>query len=136
MALMAESSSWLRMCLYKTYCEIKRKSPKSLSQWGLWAFFMFNGCKPCGARVSMTFLVISQQVYNKEERRESWVLSRGRHLLTDGEMGEKGFNFGTAHVSGMAFGVKENVAAHPINVTFFGAVGVVLQANGIADLIQ
>jgi hypothetical protein len=57
-------------------------------------------------------------------------------LLLDGQVGEKGFDFGEAHVSGVAFVVKEDVAFDPVHVGLFGADGIVLEAQNVADLIE
>jgi len=40
------------------------------------------------------------------------------------------------HVFGAAFAVEEDEAAHPVQIGRLGAVGVVLDAQGIADLIE
>ncbi len=51
-------------------------------------------------------------------------------------MGEKCFDFRFAHLFGMAFVVKEDVSFAPVEVLFFGAVGIVFKSNGIAHLLE
>ena len=45
-------------------------------------------------------------------------------------------NFIGAHVFGVAFVVKEDEAFDPVVVGLFGAVGVVLKADGVGDLVE
>lgn len=49
-----------------------------------------------------------------------------------GEVGDEGADFGFAHVFGVAFAVKEDVAFDPVFVGLFGAVGVVFGTEGVA----
>lgn len=51
-------------------------------------------------------------------------------------MGEEGLDFRGAHVFGVAFVVEDDVAFDPVAVGLFGAVGVVLEAQGVGDLIE
>lgn len=51
-------------------------------------------------------------------------------------MVEKGLYFGGAHIFGMAFVVKEYVAALPVYIGFFGAEGVVFGAQNVTDLVE
>jgi len=48
----------------------------------------------------------------------------------------KSLDFCAAHVFGVAFFVEEDVAANPFDVGLFGALGVVFDADGIADLFE
>ena len=57
-------------------------------------------------------------------------------MALGGEVGDEGLNFGDAHVFGVAFVVEEDVAADPVYVGLFGALGVVFDANGVADLFE
>lgn len=36
----------------------------------------------------------------------------------------------------MRFIVGEDAASHPVHVGFFGAVGIVFEADGVADLVK
>jgi len=72
----------------------------------------------------------------EEDSRESLVLGGGGDVPFGGEVGEEGLNFGCAHLCRVAFLVKEDVAPDPIQVGFFGAVGVVFEADGFAQLFE
>ncbi len=52
------------------------------------------------------------------------------------KMREKGADFPLAHFVGMAFAVKENEAADPVDVSLFGAGAVMLYAQIAADSIE
>jgi len=45
-------------------------------------------------------------------------------------------DLGCAHLCGVAFVVKEDVAASPVEIGLFGAVGVVFGADGIAHAVE
>ena len=45
-------------------------------------------------------------------------------------------NFLNAHVFGVAFVMKEDVAFYPLFVGLFGAVGVVFETDGVGDLVE
>jgi len=64
------------------------------------------------------------------------VLDEGGDVLFDSELGEEGLYFWLAHFFGVAFVVEENVAFDPIEVSLFGAVGVVLGARDVTSLIE
>ena len=51
------------------------------------------------------------------------------------EVGEAGFDFRRAHVSGMALVVKPDAARDPADVGLFRAVRVVFQAQAVAHLV-
>ena len=51
-------------------------------------------------------------------------------------MGEKGFDFRSTHLGGVAFVVEKDLSLRPMDIGFFGAAGVVFQAGGIARLVQ
>ena len=54
----------------------------------------------------------------------------------DGQVGDEGLDFLRAHVFGVALVVEENVTRDPVFVCFFGAGGVMFNADGVADLIE
>ena len=58
------------------------------------------------------------------------------YILIFCEVGEKGFNLCGAHFGGVAFVVKEDIAPGPMSLGFFGAIGIMLQPDGIAKLIK
>ncbi len=53
-------------------------------------------------------------------------------------MGDEGADFGCAHVFRLTFLMKdaERVAANPADVGFFSAVGLVLGAEGVSELVE
>jgi len=58
------------------------------------------------------------------------------HAVKDGELCEEGLDFWVSHFFRMAFVVEEKVAVHPVEVSLFGAVGVVLGAQDVMSLIE
>jgi len=64
------------------------------------------------------------------------VLDEGGDVPLDGEMVEEGLDFWVSHFFRMAFVVEEKVAVHPVEVSLFGAVGVMLGARDVASLIE
>ena len=67
----------------------------------------------------------------KEDGAESLVLGGGGDVPFGGKVDDVGADFIGAHLGGMFFMVEEDVAARPVEVGFFGAVGVVFGAQGI-----
>jgi hypothetical protein len=57
----------------------------------------------------------------KQQRTESLILSRCGDALLDSEMSEKVGDFFLAHVVRVAFAMKENVTANPIDIRLLGA---------------
>ncbi len=72
----------------------------------------------------------------EEEGGEGLVLGGGGEVAFGGEVGNKGLNFFGAHVFGMAFIVEEDVANDPVFVSLFGALGIMFNADGVADLLE
>jgi len=58
------------------------------------------------------------------------------HAVETGEVGEEGLDFWVSHFFGVAFVVEENIAVHSVEVSLFGAVGVVLGAQDVTSLIE
>lgn len=67
------------------------------------------------------------------DRLSARVLGGGGDVAFNGEVDEEGPNFVCAHFGGALFVVEEHVAADPIEVGFFGAIGVMFGAQGIGD---
>ena len=63
-------------------------------------------------------------------------MCRSRDVLFDGQVGEESFDFGGAHLVGVALVVEEDEAADPVDVGLFGADGVVFDPDGVTDLIE
>jgi hypothetical protein len=72
----------------------------------------------------------------EEEGAEGLVLGAGSHLLLCGQVSEEGFDFRCSHILGVAFVVEEDVAFDSVDVGLFGAVGIMLAAQGMAHLVQ
>jgi len=58
------------------------------------------------------------------------------HAIEAGELCEEGLDFWVSHFFGVAFVVEDKVAFDPIEVSLFGAVGVVLGAQDVTSLIE
>jgi len=58
-----------------------------------------------------------------------------RDLLAGEERGE-GLDFGGTQFGGVTLMVEEDEAAHPVHLGLLGAMGVMLDAQGITDLVQ
>jgi hypothetical protein len=71
-----------------------------------------------------------------EEGTEGLISGRGGDVLFDSQMGDEGLDLIGAHVFGVAFIMKEDVAFDPVLAGLFGAVGVVFGADGVAHLIE
>jgi hypothetical protein len=95
--------------------------------------FGFFGADEVGGEFD--FLVENVAI-QEDDGAEGLVLGGGGEAALGGEVGDEGLDFGDAHVFGMAFIVEEDVAANPVYVGLFGAVGVMLDANGVADLFE
>ncbi len=67
---------------------------------------------------------------------EGLVLGGGRDIAVCGEVDDELLYFGDAHFAGVFFVVEEDVAANPVDIGFFGALGVVFSADGVADLFE
>jgi len=57
-------------------------------------------------------------------------------VALNGKVRDKSLDFLGSHVFGVAFFVKEDVALDPVFVGVFGAIGVVFDADGVADLVE
>lgn len=72
----------------------------------------------------------------EEDGAKGLILSGGGDAAFNGKVDEEGANFGRAHFGGVLFVVIEDVAADPIEVGFFGAIGVMFGAQGIGELVE
>jgi len=63
-------------------------------------------------------------------------VGRGGDITLYGEVVDEVLDLGCAHLCGVAFVVKEDVAASPVEIGLFGAVGVVFGADGIAHAVE
>jgi hypothetical protein len=51
-------------------------------------------------------------------------------------MDKKSFDLCATHFSRMAFVMKQDISFCPVNIGFFGAVGVMLQTDCITNLVE
>lgn len=72
----------------------------------------------------------------EEDTAEGLILGRGGYFLVDGKMGQESFNFGRAHVLGVALFVKEYVTLDPVDIGILGADGVMLAPQGVTHAIE
>jgi len=69
----------------------------------------------------------------EEEGIEGLVLGGGGDVPVHGQVGEKGLDFGRAHVIGVALVMEQDVTPDPVQVSGFGANGVMFEADGVVD---
>ena len=67
----------------------------------------------------------------KEDGAEGLVLGGGGDVPFGGEVDDVGADLVGAHLGGMFFMMEKDEAAHPVEVGFLGAVGIVFGAQGI-----
>ena len=72
----------------------------------------------------------------KHQRAESLIVRRRGNFFIHGEVIQEGRDFALAHRLRMAFLVKEDVALRPVDVSFFGADGIMFGANDEAKLVE
>jgi len=77
-------------------------------------------------------LLVEDFTVEEEDGAESLILGGGGNVPLSCEVGKEGSDFGGAHLCRVAFVMEEDVAFGPIQVGFFGAVGVMFEANDIA----
>ena len=64
------------------------------------------------------------------------ILRRSGNAAVDRQMSQKAFDFGRLHLPGVAFAVKEDKAADPLDVSVLGADAVMLEPDAIPHLVQ
>jgi len=72
----------------------------------------------------------------EQEGAEGLVLCRSGDVFLDSQVGEIGFDLGSAHLGRVTHVVEVNVTLDPADVGLLGAIGIVFEADGITDLIQ
>lgn len=72
----------------------------------------------------------------KQDCADGLVLGGGGGFAFDNEVGDELLDFGFAHFPGVAFVVVEDIFAHPFGVGFFGAGGVLFEANLFAVEVE
>jgi hypothetical protein len=81
-------------------------------------------------------VLLEHLAVEKEQGAEGLVLGGGGNMLHGGEVDEKAADLIRPHVGGVALVVEEDVALDPVNVGLFGVLGVVFDAQLIADLVE
>ena len=87
------------------------------------------------AEVGLVEFDVEDVAVEEEEGADDLVLSGGGGFAVYDKVGDELFDFGGAHFFGVAFVVEENVLAHPFDVGFFGAWGVLFEADVFAVLV-
>ena len=72
---------------------------------------------------------IEDVLVHKEDGAEGLILGRSSYILVNSQMGEELFDFGSAHFGRVAFLVEKDEAFAPLDINFFGADGVMFQAD-------
>jgi len=79
---------------------------------------------------------IEHLLVKKQQRAESLILSGCGDALFNGEMGKEVGDFFLAHFVRVAFAMKENVTANPIDVRLFGADRIMFHPQVPPDAIE
>ena len=64
------------------------------------------------------------------------ILCGGGNIPIDREVAEEGLNFSASHLSRVSLSVEKNVPLYPGGVSLFGSDRIILEANGISNLIE
>ena len=72
----------------------------------------------------------------KDDGAERLVLGGGGNVLFSGQMGEEGLDFFDPHFFWVTFAVEDDVAFDPIFVCLLGTERVMLETDGIGDLVE
>jgi len=72
---------------------------------------------------------------------ESLVLDGGRNVAILRQVGKKGFDLRCAHLGGVAAEtlfrfMEEDIALRPMDIGFLGGIGIVFEADGVAQLVE
>jgi hypothetical protein len=86
--------------------------------------------------VNRAQVLVEHLTIEEEKGTEGLVLCRSSDAFLDGQVGEKGFDLGSAHFGRSTHIVEVDVALDPADVGLLRAIGIVFEADGITDLIQ
>ena len=81
-------------------------------------------------------LLVEHFAVEEEQGAEGLILGGGGDVPLDGQVGQEGLDLRGAHLLGVALVVEEDEAFDPVDVGLFGADGVVLEADGLTNLIE
>ena len=79
---------------------------------------------------------MEETAIEEEDGADGLILRGGGGFSIDDEVGDELVDLGDAHFFGVAFVVEENVLADPVYVGFFGAGGVLFEADKVAVLVE
>ena len=88
------------------------------------------------AEVGLVELEVEDVAVEKDDGADDLVLGGGGGFAVYDEVGDELFDFGGAHFFGVAFVVVEDVLTDPFDVGFFGAGGVLFEADVFAVLVE
>ena len=72
----------------------------------------------------------------EQQRAERLSLRRSGDMLLGRQVYEESADFRHPHFTGVAFVMEENEAPNPLNVSFFGAEGIMFEAQRLPDQVQ
>jgi len=86
--------------------------------------------------INRSQVLVERLAVEKEEGGKGLILGRGGDPLVSCQVGEERFDFGDAHVPGVAFVVEQDEAFDPVDRGLFSADGGVFEAQRIPDPVQ
>jgi len=86
--------------------------------------------------INRSQVLVERLAVEKEEGGKDLILGRGGDPLVSCQAGEERFDFGDAHVPGVAFVVEQDEPFDPVDRGLFSADGGVFEAQRIPDLVQ
>lgn len=99
-----------------------------------------DGGQPFGAfgaqRINGAQVLAEHFTVEEKQGAEGLILCGSGDVLLDCKVSEKGFDLWRSHLGWVAHAVEKDVTLDPADVGLLGAVGIVSEAQGVADLIQ
>jgi hypothetical protein len=87
-------------------------------------------------RVEGIQLFVQHLPVEEEQGRQRLVRRGGGHVAIHRQVRQEGLDLRCAHLVGMALAMKEDEPPDPVDISIFGADGIVFEADGIAHPIQ
>ena len=81
-------------------------------------------------------IFVQDVAVEEEDGAEGLILGGSGDVFLLGEVGEESLDFWSAHFEGVTFVMEEDEAFDPVDVGFFGAIGIMFEAQGFADLVE
>ena len=88
------------------------------------------------SRVDIGQLDLQNLLVEKQNRRKRLRLRAGRHVPLDRQMREKLFDLAGVHLAQVALAVKQDEPLDPVDIRFFGALGVMEQPHLRGHLVE